>query len=194
MLLNLLKIKFRKYLVPYQEMLALGMPYHAILDIGCGFGAILKGFSNQQKILQGYEIQEALVEKTRQHLTLNHFNDIQIDCFSGDPNEIKNLQQFDVIYLNDVLHHIPPSQQQSFLSKIYNKMKAGSRLIIKDIDAASKLVYFNKIHDLLINRQYPHEISLQACKELCTKLNFNLEKSSYTRKLWYPHYILVVSK
>jgi len=36
-------------------------------------------------------------------------------------------------------------------------MRKGGQFVLKDIDASSPLVYFNKLHDLILNKQYPHE-------------------------------------
>jgi cyclopropane fatty-acyl-phospholipid synthase-like methyltransferase len=92
------------------------------------------------------------------------------------------------------LHHIPPDNQAEFLKKIYTKMRKGARFVLKDIDASSPLVVFNNLHDLLLNRQYPHEQSMAQCRSWCQDMGFQIEEVVLIRKLVYPHFILVMTK
>ena len=159
-LLDKLKIKFRHIISPHNELVDLAENFQSVCDIGCGLGVFLSALSGKGKILHGVEISQSLVEKANKHMQMNKILDVTVSHFNGSPLTIPSLKESDVCFLNDVLHHVPEQLQKIFLNEIYNQMKSGSKFILKDIDAASKLVYFNKIHDLVLSQEYPHEMPL----------------------------------
>lgn len=100
------------------------------------------------------------------------------------PEEISD---YEVVYMIDVFHHIPPPQQSAFMEHPHQKMKPGATLGFKDIKAGSLFVVLNKLHDLV----FPAEAGNQISKKTALKLLSNSEvaiKSSLTRTLFcYTH-------
>ncbi|MBX9806020.1 MAG: class I SAM-dependent methyltransferase [Alphaproteobacteria bacterium] len=192
--LDRVKVKFRHWIMPQEALIQLAAPYPCVLDIGCGLGIFLVELSGTGKILKGFEISLDVVKKAKIVLAKKKIKDVKISHFNGDPLTLGGWDQYDIIYLNDVLHHIPPDNQAEFLKKIYTKMRKGARFVLKDIDASSPLVVFNKLHDLLLNRQYPHEQSMAQCRSWCQDMGFQIEEVVLIRKLVYPHFILVMTK
>ena len=69
-------------------------------------------------------------------------------------------------------------------------MKPGSRLIIKDIDAGSVFVHFNKLHDLIFAQAVGNE---KKPNELLSNLNnigYKIEPLQKRRMYVYPHYTI----
>lgn len=192
--LDRIKIQFRHWIMPQEILIKLADPHACVLDIGCGLGIFLTELVGQGKSLNGVEISQKIVEKAKMVLAQKKLQDVKISHFNGDPATITNWDQYDIIFLNDVLHHIVPEDQVDFLKKIYERMPKGAQFVLKDIDAASPLVYFNKVHDLMLNHQYPHERSMAECRSWCQALGFKIEASLLIRKLFYPHFILVMTK
>lgn len=193
-LLDQIKVKFRHLVLPQEALAHLASPHQSILDIGCGMGIFLTTLTGQGKTLRGVEISDLMVQKAKNLLAQKRIQDIEIAYFNGDPTTISNCKDYDVIFLNDVLHHIPPKDQTDFLKKIYQKMRKGAQFVLKDIDASSPLVFFNKLHDLVLNKQYPHEQSMADCYQVCQRLGFQIDERISIRKLVYPHFILVMTK
>ena len=162
-ILDKIKIKYRHLILPYECLINIAIPYQSILDIGCGLAMFLEKLSGHGKKLNGIDISELTIQKAKEILKEKNIKDITLSHFNGNPNTIFNLKDYDAIFLNDVLHHIPAKDQSDFLKKIYKRMKKGSQFIIKDIDASNPLVIFNKIHDIILNKQYPHEQSIKDC-------------------------------
>ena len=68
--------------------------------------------------------------------------------------EPPGVEEADVVLRVDVLHHIPRPRQEGFLRRLIARMPPGTRLILKDIDAARPvLTMVNRLHDLLLTGQ-----------------------------------------
>lgn len=189
-----IKVRFRHYILPQDILIQLAQPHQSILDIGCGLGTFLMSLDGKEKYLRGVDVCPSTVEKARKLIVQKEKTNIEIAHFNGDPSTISSWEKYNMIFLNDVLHHIPPEEQFNFLKKIHYKMQKGCLLVLKDIDASSPLVFFNKVHDLVVNRQNPHERALEECSQWCQMLGFRIDKTLSVRKLVYPHFILVMTK
>ena len=99
------------------------------------------------------------------------------------------------MFLVDVLHHIPRDRQGQTLDTLFERMKPGAKLIIKDIDAAQPFwCFFNKLHDLLLAGQYPHEQAASELQAHLSQLGFEVTEMTKERIYVYPHYIIVSEK
>lgn len=104
------------------------------------------------------------------------------------------LSAYDCITLIDVLHHIPKSVQEAYLRKLSDHMKPGSTLVLKDIDASSLLVWFNRLHDAVFAGNGFQEIAASQAEAMLLSAGLHIEKSWKVRRLWYPHYFVVARK
>src|SRR5215510_5830086 len=148
-----LKIKYRPIICPFNDLIDLGKDKNDVFDIGCGSGqfcALIAKYTKAQKIM-GIEISEKLIKNARQvNEEFKASKQMKFKVFDGKniPDEIS---EYNLVYMIDVYHHIPPGQQVSFIKQLHNKMKTGTRLIFKDINAGSMFVICNKIHDLFFS-------------------------------------------
>jgi hypothetical protein len=95
----------------------------------------------------------------------------------------------------DVLHHIPVDQKSSFMEKLHASMSAGSRLILKDIDADEvPWVFFNKLHDRMLAGEAGSELALTQPRRLLEETGFRIRSQSSRRMAWYPHFTLVCER
>lgn len=197
-LINRLKIRYRPFICPFEGIIDEAENANSVFDIGCGNGQLLyiiSEFSNSQnKKLTGIEISDDLITQAAAILNENRFtNDIKVYKYDGKiiPDEIYN---YDLITMVDVLHHIPKSIQKNILDQIYRKSKPGSRFLLKDIDAGSPLVYFNKMHDMILSKEIGNEISFVDAKASLESLGFKVLKAYKKRTFWYPHYFILLEK
>lgn len=192
-----IKIGYRPYICPFSELLAYIPDNAKVLDIGCGSGMFLSLVANYKSpaSLAGIEISETLIHHAQQLLAnLNKNIPLFLSVFNGSvlPEEIAN---YDYIFLIDVVHHVPRTEQYTFLRSIYEKMRPGATLVLKDIDAENIILSkFNKLHDLLLSGEIGHELKSKAIKQELTNIGFKTSAIIKKRMLVYPHYTIICEK
>ncbi|MGZ8559562.1 MAG: class I SAM-dependent methyltransferase, partial [Chitinophagaceae bacterium] len=102
--------------------------------------------------------------------------------------------ELDLIFLNDVLHHVPKNNQHDFLKNLVAIMKPGARLIIKDINKESLLVYCNKMHDLVFAGEIGNELKFEQTRSWLEALGLKVLEHTKKRMYVYPHYTIIAKK
>ncbi|MDR1209989.1 MAG: class I SAM-dependent methyltransferase [Clostridiales bacterium] len=190
-----LKFNWRVHICPFDEILPLIPEGVSLADIGCGSGLFVflaaKTLS-LDKIL-GLEISGQLVKECRAMARANGFGNLSAEEYDGS-NPPPAARDFGVFTMIDVLHHIPRESRRSYLENLYRSIPPGGRLILKDIDADSPLVIFNKLHDLALTGRLPSEPSARGLVALCAEIGFSVVLFRRVRRLVYPHFIIVLEK
>lgn len=194
--LQKLKIKYRPFVCPFDELLSYASQKDKVYDIGCGsgqFAALVANFTNV-KTIKGIEVDKHLVSNAAEiNKRFSKSKDISFSYFSGSTIP-KDIAKYDLIYMIDVYHHIPVNVREKFIKQVYERMKPGARLMFKDIDAGSPFIPFNKLHDLVFAQELPHEISFYSALQLLTSLGFNIVEARKKRVFVYPHYFILAQK
>jgi SAM-dependent methyltransferase len=193
--LDRIKVYYRPLVCPFVELINLVKEGEKVGDIGCGsgqFGLLLAEFAKPSLVF-GIEISERLVNNARQLFEKYAHTAYEFEVFDGVvfPDRIRDL---DVIFLNDVLHHVPKAAQQRFLADLISKMKSGARLILKDINGGSLLVYCNKMHDMLFAGEIGNELPWKKAKAWLEQNNLEILEFTKKRMYVYPHYTIVAKK
>ncbi len=190
------KTVYRPLICPFDELLP-HVPLHSqVLDIGCGGGAwmsLIAGFREPSR-LDGMDPDTVAADEAR--LLLGKVSPrCPWSVTTGDLHSFaRPVSEYDVVTMVDVLHHIPPAMQWSTLAELHHSMKPGALLILKDIDRASPLVLFNKLHDLLLAGEIGFERSADAAASELARLQFEVTAKSHRRLWWYPHYTIVARR
>ena len=190
-----LKIKYRSLICPFISLIQTVKPGEKAGDVGCGSGQFLLLLTEfaQPSYLYGIEISKKLIDNAH-----NLFSSFPKEKYAFEQYDgihfPKALAEMDVLFLIDVLHHVPKNNQEAFIKDLAIIMKPGSRLVLKDIDAASPLVYCNKIHDFIFAREIGNEMSMESAKNLLVANGLNIIEQSKRTMYVYPHYTLVAQK
>lgn len=194
-LFDSLKIKYRSLICPYISLIKKVRHGERVGDVGCGSGQLLlllSEFANPSYFF-GIEIKPRLIKNAK--LLFQKFGHYRykFELYDGEhfPDELEDM---DVVFLVDVLHHVPKRKQKKFLSDLSKKIKPGGRLVMKDINGASPFVIFNKIHDLIFSGEIGNEISITKALELLKENGFALIEQEKRLMYVYPHYTLVAKK
>ena len=149
-----------------------GLAYY---DIGCGSGAFLRELAKhkQPTALGGVEVSERFVQNAAGVLRSTNVP-VSLAVYEG-LNVPADIERYDYLMLIDVLHHLPRDRQFGFLERLFQRMKPGQRLLLKDIDADSPLVFWNKLHDLLVSREIGHERSADFVKGELEHIGFQVQ-------------------
>lgn len=192
-----LKIVYRPYICPFDDLInELEGQSPRIMDIGCGSGqfCLLLAEFTKAKALKGIEVSQELVNNANSLLSAyKHRIECDFSFYNGSdiPDDTAS---YDTIFLVDVLHHVPRKLQYKFIKNIYEKMSKGSVLVLKDINAGSPLVVFNKLHDLVFSREIGNERSLAAVSQMAKEIGFTIEDVKTKRLYVYPHYQIRLRK
>lgn len=190
-----LKIKYRSLICPYISLIKKVNDGEKVGDIGCGSGQLLLLLSEfaRPSYLFGVEIRERLIKNAKILFSQTGWQHYKFEVYDGEhfPNE---LEEMDTVFLVDVLHHVPRKKQEIFLRNLSEKIRPGGRLILKDIDGASRFAIFNKLHDLVFAREIGNEISLDKACRLLQLNGFEITEQEKRLMYVYPHYTLVAKK
>lgn len=193
--LDSLKIKYRSLICPFISLIQMVKPGEKVGDVGCGSGQFLLLLSEfaRPSYLFGIEINEKLIHNANKLFDFMPAKEYYFKSYDGS-NFPQELAEMDVIFLIDVLHHVPKELQERFLKNLVQIMKPGARLILKDINAASPLVYMNKIHDFVFAGEIGREMSMEKAKRLLTTMGLNIIEQEKRTMYVYPHYTIVAKK
>lgn len=189
-----LKIRYRSLICPFVSLIKLVQPGEKVGDIGCGSGQFLLLLSEFARpfYLFGIEINQRLIDNADQLFSSSHV-DHKFETYDGI-NFPPALKEMDAVFLIDVLHHVPKQNREFFFKNLSEVLKPGARLILKDINAGSALVYFNKLHDLIFSREIGNEITVTKAVNILRKYGFEIIEESQRRMYVYPHYTIIAKR
>ena len=190
-----LKIKYRSLICPFISLIKMVKPGEKAGDVGCGSGQFLLLLTEfaQPSYLYGIEISKKLIDNAHSLFSSLPKEQYHFEEYDGIHFPTK-LAELDIIYLIDVLHHVPKLQQENFIRDLALTMKPGARLVLKDINGGNPLVYFNKMHDLVFAREIGNEISFEKAKSLLIQNKLNIIEQKKRTMYVYPHYTIVAGK
>ncbi len=190
-----LKIKYRSLICPFTDLIPLVEPGQLVGDVGCGSGQFLllvNRFAQPAKVF-GIEVSQQLIDNANRLFHKMPPNKYGFEVFDGI-HFPDTLSVMDIIFLVDVLHHIPKKKLEAFMANLVAVMKPGARLILKDIDRSSPLVYFNKLHDIIFAGEIGNEISKDDASLLLRKNGLDIIEESKRTMYVYPHYTIIAKK
>lgn len=196
-LIEKIKFRFRYVISPIDQLLLISESYTKICDIGCGNGLFLLLVAKilHKDVLYGLDIDSRAIETASMiiHKNVEEKHTILLECYDGYSIPTK-ISDYDCIFLNDVLHHIPRDRQQAYLTSLCSKMTSGTALVIKDIEKNHLFVWFNRIHDFILSHSGGFEVSSKDLRKQLSVLGLT-EKLFWKKTIfWYPHYCLMYVK
>jgi len=183
-----LKIRFRPYICPYNLLLSFVEPDSSYFDIGCGSGMFLRILAEYKHptALGGVEISDRLIQNARSILQ-RCSAPVELNVYDG-ARLPPHIEQYEYLFMIDVLHHLRCELQLAFLESLFKRMQPGQRLLLKDIDANSPLVYWNKVHDLVLSREVGHELRAESVGRELERIGFQVQFLFKKRVFLYPHF------
>lgn len=155
-----------------------------ILDLGCGSGifAYILYLGSPDREVLGVDISSKRIEVAKAYL--NKYP--QIKFIVGDVNSV-SFEDFGIITLIDLLHHMPFEEQESLLLKVYKKLYSGGLLLIKDLEKYPYWKYvFHYIQDSISYKG--GKLYFRSRGEMVNLLNdIGFQTETISMASGYPH-------
>ena len=191
-----LKQSWRPYLAPFAGALQAVPQGSRVMDIGCGGGLFLLLLAAGDRIAAGFGFDRSRGDiRTAQQATQNSgFSSVLRfevrDLASGVPEE-----EWPVVSLIDVLHHVPKQQHRSLVCSLSERVALGGRLIIREPARRPYWRNFaNLMHDLIMARQIVHSRDPEEIEGWLAQSGLRLIQKETTTALWYGHWLLVFER
>jgi 2-polyprenyl-3-methyl-5-hydroxy-6-metoxy-1,4-benzoquinol methylase len=186
-----LLMRYRPHICPFHKLVPHVPQGAQVLDVGCGNGFWLLLLAELGRISHGLgtEISQKKID-TATALASRH---PALRFVYRQPEKPWPDDECDCLTMIDVLHHVPPEAQLSFLDRI-----AATRVrtvVFKDIDPADvPRRMMNTIHDVVLSRQIPRYCPPETVAVHLRKLGFEIQVRQKINMLWYGHYLIVAAR
>jgi 2-polyprenyl-3-methyl-5-hydroxy-6-metoxy-1,4-benzoquinol methylase len=188
-------LSFRPFICPFGALVELVPNQSRVLDVGCGRGLFLALLAHKGRLAEGvgYDISEKSLDAARiMHARLSKYTTAQLQFVLGEAGGDLPDGTFDVVSMIDVLHHVNPRSQEQAISAAAAKVRPGGLLLYKDI--AKRPLWratANRIHDLLMAREWIHYRSIQCVENWLHCQGFKVVKSTSYYMFCYHHELRV---
>ena len=160
-----------------------------LVTLGCGFGLFECAIAllNPNLEIFGYDLSENRInqaKKVAQKLNLRNVN-----FFCRDVTKEDVWQNCNCILILDLLHHIPPSDQERVLNRVYAMLDQNGVMIVKDIHCRNKIkLYFTWLLDILMTKNAPvYYFDQQLMRTRMQAMHLYMLEMPINDWLPYPH-------
>ena len=190
-------IAARPAICPMQPLLDAVPDGSRVLDIGCGNGLLLAWLALNNKIVAGLGCDVSLHALAGARSMAQAYRAASgrdslsfADCRTALPDG-----QFDLVSMVDVMHHIPPANQREIFIQAVARIKPSGLLLYKDMAARPWWrAWANRMHDLLLARQWIHYVPLSRVKSWADEAGLLLHHEERYARFVYGHELLVFRK
>lgn len=189
-------IRYRPKICPFEDILRFVPRGARVFDIGCGSGFMLLGMSRLCGAIQliGVDANSKVVEQALELLP-QLMPDVELVLQTSSLLEEWPPDQFDVVTMIDVLHHIPVNQQAAFIKAAADRVTSGGIMIYKDM--AAKPFWFglaNRIHDLLLAKQWIDYVPIETVVDHFSNSGLSKINRIDRTMWWYSHQLVVLRR
>jgi 2-polyprenyl-3-methyl-5-hydroxy-6-metoxy-1,4-benzoquinol methylase len=168
----------------------------SVLDVGCGNGLLL-GLLAKTGVLGsgvGFDYSAAAIQRAKRMADNLHGRgaeaNLRFDLLDASKPWPAGL--FDAVTIVDLLHHLPAASQKPVIESTTAKLSPGGRLIYKDMARRPRWrATMNRIHDLVIARQWIHYAPVEAVEGWALRSGLKLSHAESVDMLWYRHELRV---
>jgi 2-polyprenyl-3-methyl-5-hydroxy-6-metoxy-1,4-benzoquinol methylase len=168
-----------------------------VLDIGCGSGLLLNMIAALGVEFQGVGIDvsrraiEAATAATRHASQWK----AKLAFYEFRKMEDARNEPFDVVFLIDVMHHIPPTDQFEFFDWAISQVRNGGILVYKDMCCRPWWrAQANRLHDLLVARELVTHVPIKRVEDWARSRGLDITHREDIYRFWYGHELMVAQR
>ncbi len=188
--------RYRSYICPLHEVIREVPEKSRVLDVGCGNGLLLNLLARLGRISHGhgFDLSKPAIDVAGK-VALRHPSDRVITFEHRSVNKGIPSLGYEVVTVVDVLHHIPDSYKQTFVTGLCDAVPEGGRLIIKDMVCKPRWrAAANRLHDLIMARQWVRHADPALVEQWAAHKRMVVRRRANFNTLWYGHWLLVMQK
>lgn len=193
---------YRPYICPFEVLLEWVRPGQTVLDVGCGCGLWLglladlgrltkKGSVGFDSAASAIAAGQAMRQSGGWGETDGGFELVRLDVRAEWPTAGEG---FDIVSMIDVMHHVPIEARKGVLKLCAERARVGGMVIYKDMTHRSWRAWMNRLHDLLLARQWVRYTPAAEVEAWARELGLKLVHASHHRRWWYGHDLRVFVK
>lgn len=116
----------------YKPLLHFAAPNAHILDLGCGYGFLcyMLQYTGPQRQITGIDYDAEKIAVAAHGWSRSE----SLQFYQADITQI-NWEAYDLVYILDVLHYLPPAKQEALVTAALRHLRPGGRLVVRDGDA-----------------------------------------------------------
>jgi 2-polyprenyl-3-methyl-5-hydroxy-6-metoxy-1,4-benzoquinol methylase len=187
--------RWRPRICPFDVLLRHVPAGSTVLDVGCGAGLLLGLLARTGRLGRGTGFDASgdaidMAQRMSSRLEPGLLSFERRDAGAAWPAGM-----FDVVALVDVLHHVPRDRQQHVVQEAIRHVAPGGRLLYKDMCRRPRWrAAANRLHDLLLARQWIHEVPLEDVRRWMEEAGMSITHTERVNRLWYGHDLLIARK
>ncbi len=190
--------KLRPLICPFEPLLTQMRPGSRVLDVGCGTGSLLLQATQNGLVREGVGIDVSEAALAQARLAWG-----QLKPADGSVNLVFEKRMsaaeldgaWETVMMIDVIHHVPPAQQQNFVKAAMQRVEVGGRFIYKDMCRRPFWkAGMNRLHDLVMARQWIHYVPSEHVLDWAQEEGLTcVHRANYSR-VWYGHELMVFKR
>eukprot|EP00397_Hematodinium_sp_SG-2012_P028355 GEMP01029846.1.p1 GENE.GEMP01029846.1~~GEMP01029846.1.p1 ORF type:complete len:313 (+),score=67.06 GEMP01029846.1:80-1018(+) len=150
-----------------------------LLDVGCGTGSFLATLQVKLGSVEGIEYNDGMIEQSRGRLGPS------VKLVQGSADALPHPDEtFDVVTINQVIHHLPPENDYAFLKRFivhaYRVLKPGGVFIINTSSSEQVLrgFWWSALMPKAMEQVLPRFPPIATIKEFLVEVGFQLDQDS----------------
>jgi 2-polyprenyl-3-methyl-5-hydroxy-6-metoxy-1,4-benzoquinol methylase len=187
---------YRTYICPLEALIPYVAPGATVMDVGCGAGLFLALLAGTVPRVEGFGFDSS---RAAIGTALRMSAEVRRSGFSAqlrfetlDATRSWPAGMFDVVSLIDVMHHIPPAQQKSIFLQASRSVNPNGLLLYSEMaDRPPFYAVMNRVHDLLLARQWIHYVPIGIADGWAAECGFSIEEAGSVSRFWYRRDIRV---
>ena len=192
----------RPYICPFEKLLVHVDRGSRVLDVGCGRGLLL-GLLDRAGLLDrragresvGFDLARSSVATARMMSRRGRANGpIRFETRDAGHTWPGDDGAFDVVTIVDVMHHMPAGVRRGMIRHAAARLRAGGRLVYKDMSARSWRSVCNTMHDLAVAGELVKYTPVGIVEAWAAESGLGRVHAEDFEVLWYGHELRVFVK